>query len=132
MLFAFTEERKDRQYSAGSKPSTKRTINKFNKINSIKQSNFSAKFAERLNQAQSDSEIRDILNELTFGQREAIAKIPDPQEAKKSLLIKINDSIAENQSQLDAKKRQISLSLWKNCAKWAIASSSHFSKITRE
>jgi len=88
--------------------------------NSTIQRASSEKLADRLNKASEDSEIRNVLKELASGQQEAIAKIPDLQEAKKNLLTKINDAIVENQSQVEVKKRQISVFLLKNCAKWAI------------
>lgn len=89
--------------------------------NSTIQINASEKLADRLNKASEDSEIRDVLKELALGQQETLANIPDLQEAKKNLLTKINDAIVENKSQVEIKKRQISIFLWKNCAKWAIA-----------
>jgi hypothetical protein len=89
--------------------------------NSTIQSASSEKLADRLNQASEDSEIRNVLKELASGQQEVIAKIPDLHEAKKNLLTKINDAIVENKSQVEIKKQQISIFLWKNCAKWAIA-----------
>jgi hypothetical protein len=89
-------------------------------VRSSQQTFPSEKVVERLGQANSDSEIRNVLGELTPNQKNEVNRIADPQKVKKDVLKKITDSIAENQYQLDIQKRRITISLWKNSVKWLI------------
>lgn len=84
-------------------------------VSAAKQNTPAERIADRLSKADSDNEIRSILKEINPNQ------IPNPQEVKKTLLTKIAESVADNQSQLEIKKQQITLSLWKNTVKWVIA-----------
>lgn len=75
--------------------------------------------AERLNKAQSDSEIRNVLRSINPQQQAAISQITNPQEVKKKVLEEISTSITKTQAQADESKRLISGSLWKDTVKWS-------------
>jgi hypothetical protein len=75
--------------------------------------------ANRLSKANTDNEIRNILQAMN-----AQANISDRinlQEAKQTLLAEIEKSVLKNQTEADVLKRRATISLWKDGAKWAIA-----------
>lgn len=77
--------------------------------------------SDRLNKAESDSEIRDILKALNPQQQALVAQIPNPQEVKNKLIADITTAINQTESQAELDKRRISTGLWKDSLKWAIA-----------
>ncbi|NUN65701.1 hypothetical protein HCU40_13275 [Pseudanabaena biceps] len=77
--------------------------------------------ANRLNKANTDVEIRDVLKSINPQQRAVVNQIPNPSEIKTKLLKEINESISKTQTQADSSKRQIGMSLWKDSVKWLIA-----------
>ena len=76
--------------------------------------------AERLNKANTDTEIRNVLRAINPQQQALVSQITNPEETKKKLLTEITTSISQIQSQSDVVKRQIGTSLWKNSIKWSI------------
>ena len=77
--------------------------------------------AERLNKANTDTEIRNVLRAINPQQQALVSQITNPEETKKKLLTEITTSISQIQSQSDVVKRRIGTSLWKNSIKWSIA-----------
>lgn len=76
--------------------------------------------AERLNKANTDTEIRNVLRAINPQQQALVSQITNPEETKKKLLTEITTSISQIQSQSDVVKRRIGTSLWKNSIKWSI------------
>ena len=76
--------------------------------------------AERLNKANTDTEIRNVLRATNPQQQALVSQITNPEETKKKLLTEITTSISQIQSQSDVVKRRIGTSLWKNSIKWSI------------
>lgn len=76
--------------------------------------------AERLNKANTDTEIRNVLRAINPQQQALVSQITNPEETKKKLLTEITTSISQIQSQSDVVKRSIGTSLWKNSIKWSI------------
>jgi len=87
----------------------------------VKQSMPVQAIADRLNKANTDNEIRNVLKSLNPQQKSTTVEIPKPQEVKKKILTEINTSINQTQLQGNEIKRRISTTLWKDSIKWAIA-----------
>jgi hypothetical protein len=87
----------------------------------VKQSMPVQAIADRLNKANTDNEIRNVLKSLNPQQKPNTVQIPKPQEVKKKVLTEINTSINQTQLQANEIKRRISTTLWKDSIKWAIA-----------
>lgn len=87
----------------------------------VRQSTPVQAIADRLNKANTDNEIRNVLKPLNPQQKSTAIQIPKPQEAKKKILTEINTSISQNQLQANEIKRRISTTLWKDSIKWVIA-----------
>ncbi len=77
--------------------------------------------SERLNKADTDSEIRNVLKAINPQQQARISQIPNPKEIKEKLLAEATKSIKQIQLQSEETKRRISTSLWKDSVKWTIA-----------
>lgn len=78
--------------------------------------------ADRLTNAKTDAEVRNVLRLLNPQQQAAIARISKPQEIKEQLLKDIGSSISQNQAQSELVKRRIITTLWKSSVKWTIVS----------
>ena len=78
--------------------------------------------ADRLTNAKTDAEVRNVLRLLNPQQQAAIARIAKPQEIKEQLLKDIGSSISQNQAQSELVKRRIITTLWKSSVKWTIVS----------
>lgn len=79
------------------------------------------KFSERLNKAESNSEIISVLKSANPQQQASSKDIADAQATKKQLLNQIEGSLKESRSQVEKTKRDISVGLWKNSIKWLFA-----------
>ena len=77
--------------------------------------------SERLDKANTDSEIRNVLKAINPQQQALISQIPNPKEVKKKLLAEATTSMKQTQLKSEETKRLISKELWKNSVKWAIA-----------
>jgi hypothetical protein len=77
--------------------------------------------SNRLNKAESDSDILEVLRVLNPQQKSSIDKITDPKAVKKKLLNELTESVTKMDSDLATQKRRVSLYLWKNSVKWIVA-----------
>jgi hypothetical protein len=77
--------------------------------------------SNRLNTAESDSEILEVLRVLNPQQKSSIDKIDDPKAVKNKLLNELTASLTKIDSELATQKRRIFVYLWKNSVKWIIA-----------
>ncbi len=75
--------------------------------------------ANRLSKASTDAEIRNVLQAVN--PQAPLRNITDPQETKKLVLLDAEKAVSKNQSDADTLKRQVTITLWKDGIKWAIA-----------
>ena len=75
--------------------------------------------ANRLSKANTDAEIREALQSIN--PQASIRNVVDPKETKKLVLFDIEKAVNKNQTEADVLKRQVTISLWKDGTKWAIA-----------
>ncbi len=91
--------------------------------NNVKQNESIEKISARLGQANSDSEILDVLKSLNPQQKSSVEQITDPKMVKGKILSEITALVTTAQSGFEAQKRRITIDLWRNCVKWVIAAS---------
>jgi hypothetical protein len=89
--------------------------------NVAKQSVPMQEVSNRLNKAESDSEILEVLRVLNPQQKSSIDKIDDPKAVKSKLLGELTTSLTKINSELESQKRSNFIYLWKNSVKWIIA-----------